>query len=520
MKRLFYIFIFTAGILVSNTGCKKFLAEQSLDLIKPSTVQDLIALAAGEAYPYQTNLHLLLNVITDDVNCNGGQGQPTYQAVVRVGQGPFTWSKTMYQDLIQPGGLTNKTYLDSYQILYKHIAGCNVILAYIDKVSGADADKQNLKGQALALRAYYYFILVNMYGKPYNAAGSDPSTSPGVPLMLSMDVTDAFPKRNSVAEVYTQIEADLLNAATLLKNPTKDYGVYKMNVTGVYTLLSRMYLYQEKWDLALQYANQGLAIRSQLSQLSSFNSADYYTYNNLHNSDNLNKIYDPSVSSEIIWAYAPYNTGEDQILKAGGLNPAYSATYSPPYAVSPDLWNLYEKYGTANNAIYLGDLRSRIYFSCYGYVIYVPPYPVTYLPYAGGMGGEGFRVAELYLNRAEANIRKFISTGNDALRLSALQDINTLRTSRYDPRQAYVPINITDATQLLNFYKDERRREFPFEGHRWFDLRRYGMPSISHYYEEVAGSGQTFTLAQGDNRYTLPIPQEALDRNGALTQNP
>ncbi|HWW39760.1 RagB/SusD family nutrient uptake outer membrane protein, partial [Pedobacter sp.] len=105
-------------------------------------------------------------------------------------------------------------------------------------------------------------------------------------------------------------------------------------------------------------------------------------------------------------------------------------------------------------------------------------------------------------------------------RTSALQDLNTLRMSRYDTRQAYVPVNITDKTQLLNFCRDERRREFPFDGHRWFDLRRYGMPSISHFYEEVPGTGQTFTLAKGDDRYTFPIPQEVLDRNGELTQNP
>ncbi|WP_316834249.1 RagB/SusD family nutrient uptake outer membrane protein [Pedobacter nutrimenti] len=524
MKRLLYIFILVFGILISNTGCKKFLAEKSQDLIKPSTVQDLTALMAGEAYPYQTNLHLLLNMVTDDITCNGGQGQATYQSTVLSGKAPFTWSKNMYQELLQPGGIASTTYLDSWQILYKRIAGCNVVLAYADQVTGATADKQNLKGQALALRAYYYFILVNLYGKPYNAPGADPATSPGVPLKLTMEVTDELFKRNSVAEVYTQIELDLKNAATILMNYPEDNGVYKMSETAVYTLLSRMYLYEEKWALAVEYANKGLAKKSTLTQLGSFGAINYNNYNVNTVGNNLDRIYDPATSAEVIWAYVPItgNGAEGQFLKSS-LIPNYNLTRNPPYAVSPDLLNLYDSKGVDANDTYIGDLRPRLYFNCAAILVgFIPPSTgvFTYKSYAGGMGGSGIRVAELYMNRAEANIQQFMSTGNDALRVSALQDLNTLRMSRYDTRQTYVPVNITDKTQLLNFYRDERRREFPFDGHRWFDLRRYGMPSISHFYQEVAGTGETFTLAQGDSRYTFPIPQEVLDRNGELTQNP
>jgi hypothetical protein len=534
MKRLFYISILIAGILVSNTGCKKFLAEKSQNLIKPSTVQDLTALMAGEAYPYQTSLSPLLNIVTDDAICNGGQNQATYQAVVRAGKSPFSWSKNMFEELLEPGGMKTTTYLNSWQILYKNIAGCNVGLAYADKVSGADADKQNLKGQALALRAYYYFMLVNMFGKPYNAPGSDPANSPGVPLKLTMDVTDEFYKRNSVAEVYQQIEADLMEAANLFKAYPKVNGPYKMSETAVYTLLSRMYLYEEKWDQAIDYANKGLAKKSQLTQLYSFGSlanpasptVSAITSYNTVTAPYESRIYDPAVSTEVIWAYLSYplsSSGEGDFFK-GAMTPAYTIVNSPPYGVSTDLLNLYDSKGSAADATYIGDLRPRLYFSAF--TVSGGTIPKYYFggmgpranPPAGG-GSSGFRVAELYMNRAEANIQKFISTGSAASRMAALNDINTVRISRYDSRQAYVPVNITDKTALLNFYRDERRREFPFDGHRWFDLRRYGMPSISHQYNET-GTSQTFTLAKGDNRYTWPIPQATLDRNGSLTQNP
>ena len=235
----------------------------------------------------------------------------------------------------------------------------------------------------------------------------------------------------------------------------------------------------------------------------------------------LNRIYDVTRSKEILWMYIPNEISSNEWFKET-MTPNFGATRKPVYAPSESLTALYDTRPVSENEVYLADLRVRLYFRSFGYfgAGYTPAYLLVNGSH-GGMGGAGIRVAELYLNRAEANIRKYISTGESQLRQEALQDINTLRMSRYDSRKAYVAVDITDPTALLDFYKDERRREFPFEeGHRWFDLRRYGMPAISHYYEEAAGTGQTYTLAQGDSRYTLPIPMAVLERNARLTQNP
>ncbi|WP_316748678.1 RagB/SusD family nutrient uptake outer membrane protein [Pedobacter gandavensis] len=519
MKRILYILI--PGLLLVNTGCKKFLEEKSQDEMRPSTVQDLSGLMAGEAYPYQVSINSVLNMVTDDISCFGGQNLPNYEAVVRRGKAPFSWSKQMFEELLTAEGVANISSLNSWEMIYKRIVGCNVGLEYADKVIGSESEKANLKAEVLALRGYYYFLLVNMYGKPYNTPGLDPENSPGVPLKLKMVVTDALFKRNSVAEVYRQIEADIQASIALFQQYPQDKGVYKMSETAGYALLSRVYLYQEKWDLAIEYANKALAKKSVLTQLSTFNAALYYIYNTTDNSLNLNRIYSPAISKEVIWTYVPNKSVEDDFLKSN-LIPAYSRVNVPPYGVSPELINLYDAKGFEANEVYIGDLRPRIYFNYSVYTGFTPPSTVTYFfrGISGGMGGAGIRVAELYLNRAEANIQKLIQTGNDGLRIAALNDLNTLRLSRYDSRKAYVPVDITDGTQLLNFYKEERRRELPFDGHRWFDLRRYGMPSITHEYQETAGTAQTFTLNKGDNRYTWPIPQVVLDRNGELTQNP
>ena len=67
------------------------------------------------------------------------------------------------------------------------------------------------------------------------------------------------------------------------------------------------------------------------------------------------------------------------------------------------------------------------------------------------------------------------------------------------------------ADQLRTEAADDRAREFPLEGHRWFDLRRTAQPAITKTYD-----GQTYTLSQNDSRYTLPFPQSAVNDNPEL----
>ncbi|MCH5721104.1 RagB/SusD family nutrient uptake outer membrane protein [Niabella hibiscisoli] len=204
------------------------------------------------------------------------------------------------------------------------------------------------------------------------------------------------------------------------------------------------------------------------------------------------------------------------------MYPGYSTTLHPPYAASNELLSLYDKAPQADTSVYLGDLRSRIYINIQAFLDFATfTFDYKFLGGSDGVGGAGIRTAEVYLNRAEANIHQYLASGNAALRQAALSDINTLRANRYDSRKIYIPIAITDGNELLTFYKNERRREFPFDGeHRWFDLRRYGMPQLTHTYSEAPASSQTFTLAKGDNRYTLPIPEVVLSRNAQLSQNP
>ena len=175
--------------------------------------------------------------------------------------------------------------------------GCNTILGYIDKVSGSQEVKNNLCGQAYVLRAYYYFLLVNYYGMPYNVG--DPKTNLGVPLKLVMDVNDGFMKRNTVAEVYDQIVKDLEVGIQLLEEHPKDMSLYKINALAGEAILCRVYLYMEDWDHALEYANKVLKKKPTLLSFASMPTGMMEpgfmgpTWS----------VYNLSVSDEIIWMY-------------------------------------------------------------------------------------------------------------------------------------------------------------------------------------------------------------------------
>ena len=78
-----------------------------------------------------------------------------------------------------------------------------------------------------------------------------------------------------------------------------------------------------------------------------------------------------------------------------------------------------------------------------------------------------------------------------------------------------------DCENLLNEIRVERRLELCFDGHRWFDLRRYGMPMITHYFKtKSTDQWEIYTLKEKDPVYTLPIPVLMLENNTALQQNP
>ncbi|RYF26514.1 MAG: RagB/SusD family nutrient uptake outer membrane protein [Flavobacteriales bacterium] len=481
MKTLYNIFAL-ACIIILLGSCKKFLEETSQDELVPTTTKEFNELLMGSGYPLLSGasvgdppLNTLTTLLDDDVD--GIAPRTSTSARTASYRWGFTWQPDYYPVYVTAG---NTSGTNPWASFYNRILGCNIALKYADGSVGTENDKNYLKGQAYILRAYYYFQLVNLYGWPYNDQSRPSQTELAVPLILSPDLQDVGLPRNTVKEVYDQIVKDIDAGIHYLGQTSNDGGKFRVGLPAAHLLASRVHLHLENWAAVVSHSNEVLEKNPALLNLQGFTV-------NAANNDVIISAKNP----ETLWIF-----GITTEVQSGDL-----ATNTTMFTLSPSLANSYTS----------SDLR---------WSTYVRKTTGRYLHDAvkwasRSAPGKAWRTSEAYLNRAEANLM-LAKTGATAGLSAALSDLNTLRRARFAPAnfQSVAYTNIDDA---LVFCREERRRELCFEDQRWFDLRRYGMPSITHtWYEPTA---VRYVLAEKDPGYVLPIPDNVLLNNPKLTQN-
>ncbi|WP_245949269.1 RagB/SusD family nutrient uptake outer membrane protein [Echinicola strongylocentroti] len=177
---------------------------------------------------WSDNWHRLFEYPSDNVALSGTTTDPLF----------FTYN---YQR-IPNGYRVEGFWRSSYQI----IVGTNKVIEAVEE-GGTDADDQ-LLAENYYIRALMHYQLVNILGRPY-AQGRD---NEGVPLKLDGD-PENIPVRSTVGEVYDQVEADLLRAASLF---TEDKSNVYASQEAAWALLSRLYLYMEDNSKAIEYADK------------------------------------------------------------------------------------------------------------------------------------------------------------------------------------------------------------------------------------------------------------------------
>lgn len=501
------------GCLFLFTACSDFLEPKSKSEFVPKEATALNELLLGEAYPRsgQGRLNVFLGFLDDDIDSapyqelSVGQHRDAWYAA-------FTWQPDLYERF-EDDGYSASVY-NIYEGHYARILGTNAVLDYIGDMTGTEEEINIVTAQALALRAFYYLNLVNIFAAPYYAD----QNAPGVPLKLISDFEDKHLPRNTVGEVYNQIVGDLLEAERLyltLPERLQWQMDYRASLPMVRLLLSRVYLYMEEWESSAKYAlkviNEGGFRLWDLNEVVDTTSLGRARYESYHTFD----------SPEVIWCYGDVSDVVGWISALGKEDNRYQN--HPVFKASDDLlatfdastgdlrktrYTVYERYASFQDGVgsyYLTQPFGKMLISS------------NYRPSTNSFA-RSFRVAEAYLNYCEASAMIYKTEGKGESRTSALQYLNTLRKYRVD-KELYTQLDISDADQLVKYIRDERRRELCFEDHRWFDLKRQGMPEIKHVWNPVDGESFVFTLQKNDPSYTLPIPQESLDLNKELKQN-
>ena len=522
--------ILTITIILFCSACGNFLEPNSSTEFVPEDANALNEMLLGEAYPMPSStmrFNVFLNMLDDDVTCADFEPMQYEQTREKV-QAAYTWQSNIYElmeEVEVSDGITNL-----YKNYYTPILGCNAALDYLHTVSGTEDELNYVQAQALALRSFYYFRLVNIYGQPYNYN----KNALGVPLKLNSNMETTAPVRQTVGEVYEQIVKDLTEAERLYKKLPENLqwtaSGNRVNLPFVQLLLSRVYLYMENWEKAAEYAeavisNPNLSLYNLttiISKTSGTGTGGTGTGGTgTGNNTPIYRLYiHAKTNPEVIWRYgSPSDDASGSWIFLKGSDEDNEETL-PVFKASDDLLEIFDKPNSGEDTRKLG------------YILYSQSKDKkTTIPAAIGkisQNSEGiikstdftrsFRLAEAYLNFAEA--KAMLSQNGDATgRAQAIEKINELRRYRvHDSKD--ISTLVPDAESLVNFIRDERRRELCFEDHRWFDLRRYGMPSITHEWRADETTTLVYTLEKEDNNYTIPLPEAAIEANTALVQNP
>lgn len=479
-KYILGIAAIAAAVLLQS--CGNFLDEELQSEMIPKTATDFSELLIGNGYPdHYSPSYAWLSYMDDD--CEGYLDYKGYdytqpwpypeidnfagQSATVTPMPYYTW-QPYSQDQDGYGNEINATASSTtYGQFYSKIMGCNAVLDDIDDAYGAQNDKDRVKAEALAVRAFLYWTLVNIYGEPYNYN----KDGLGVPLKTNANLSTDGIARSTVGEVYDNlIVPDLQEAAKLMDPLDILTSNYRINQPTIHILLSRVYLFMERYQDCIDEANKALKQGIRLMNL-------------------------------------PSELGES--YKASQYNPFSYSNPEVTWIFGPDPWDMGQNYwaGHATGFRAIWDQENDLRWLQYGLTL-ADNTDVILKDHAAGLS-QNIRTAEAYLNKMEAEAL----LGKEA---DALADFNTFCATRY---KNYSNKNLS-GDELLKEIRLERRREFCFEGTRWFDLRRQGMPEIQHPYRAAAGGPKLmYTLKHNDPLYTIPIPRSVITKNTLIEQN-
>ena len=513
MKKI-YTKLLCFAVASSFVACDDFLSEYSQDMVIAKTVTHLDEVLLGSVYvpsygvtaPDGQSVCGFLNILDDDINTAkgtvGSHKIPQHPHDILFNNfGYFAWQQEVGYNLDG----SSKAYDDvTWNDMYKRINYVNVILdEIVDMPHTTDEDLAayyRVQGEAHFLRAQFYLILANLYGKPYDA---DASKNLCVPLKLTPYVEHDNDKetqfqRATVKEIYDQIVDDLTKSVeylTLSPQNAKN-RLHRASAEAANLLLSRVYLYMQEWALAETTAEE--VIKSKNFSLAGLNLLG----------DEVNFL--TQSNPEII-----FSQGSNNFPQSATEGNAPLSAYTNTYCVSSDLANIYDQEKDRRFTCFFG-ITPELY---YGYVIGKTDSLGLHNKYDSPINSKShisdvftLRVSEAYLNKMEAcAMLGHTEEANDLL--------NKLRNQRIDD---YTNESYT-VEELVSQIRDERRKELCFEGHRWFDLRRYSVNKlypyskrIVHVYNVANNKGyhqktQTYVLEEHDQAYTFDIPQNVLN---------
>ena len=494
MNKIYNKVMLACVFIAAFTSCKKdYLDTTPTEQVSPATAFS----TTTNGWAALNGIHRIMYSQIFGVQAQGGQsGNMLYMDIlgedVVFNSSASTWLLTDYKWISHRNPTSNMLYYN-YQFYYVIIGNANMIIANIDNATGSDTDKKVIKGQALAYRAWAYYQMVQLFGERFIAG--TPNSSLAVPLVLTPSTT-AIP-RNTVAEVYTQINTDIDQAIVNLTGYNR-LNKSHLNVNVAKGIKARVALTQQNWSTAAQFAKEartGFTLMTNTQYLAGFNdytnpewlwaskilpeqtsffysffgymSANYSTAVTRSSPKSINSaLYNKISSTDIrkkLWDPTGKNTAEFPIPTSGSSRFAYMSN----------------KFRVADVNLSVGDV-----------------------PY--------MRAAECYLIEAEALAR----SGDNAGAAAALY------TLAFNRNPGYV-LSANTGAALIDEIMVQRRVELWGEGFRFYDLKRTNAAL------DRTGANHSASFTNGvlsvpatDIKWQFLIPQDEINNtNGVVVQN-
>lgn len=524
-------------------SCKGFL-DQVPDLRTEIDNEDNIVKLIAGSYP-ETNYQWLAELSGDNLLDNQCPHMPSNpndkQILAHYNYGSYyRWHDQMYRfeaateatlsDWDSPGFV--------WENYYKAIGSCNAALEAINNLGATSERLRAAHAEALIIRAYSHFILVNLFGNAYKNPRVS-ANEQGIPY-VTVPETDLFKKypRLSVKEVYDNIQADLEAALPDINDAYYHAPKYRFNKSAAHAFAARFYLYKREYAKVIEHANAVLGegtdnLSNMLMQYSGFTECstlnDYMNvWQSPEQNNNIMLLSTVSLMERFVFGYRYSIAGPkcQEAMLVTTKCPLWSGYICPPLAVVGGMLfgSSTKDYGFFNSKI--GE-------------------QFQYSDKLAGIGTphiivRAFTCNNLLLERAEAelalgmieegkaDIMAYWDVSNESLsekdKLSMSRYIKPFDERFFDtyfakstnancfdnwdftkeiaPDFVIAPENVKYWNALNTF----RRFENTFEGLRFFDIKRWGIP----YKHEYSTESLVYPMPTNDYRLALDVPWETM----------
>ncbi len=500
MKRISFFYL--AILAIAFSACN-FLEREPYDTINPDVeVTDQVAVSLANAC-YRTlqssnmyNMRLWsLDIVAGNsqVGAGGGDdGLETIQAANFIAQAD------------------NGFALYIWRSPWVGIGQCNILIQSMENAKGvSEAIHDQCLGEALFLRAHYYYLLVRLFGGvPIRTAPYEPGTSTDI-------------ARNTVNEVYDLIIKDCKRAIELLpaKSEYDADNVGRASKDAALTMLADVYLtlaskgiedfkpekgyYETVVDLCDQVTNLGYDLNS-CTYVSNFDA----TINN--GSESIFEVQYSGNTDYDFWDNNPQSSWLSTFM--GPRNSDFVAGSYGWNLPTQEFVDQYEE----------GDLRKDLT------ILYEGCPDFEGMPYKASFSNTGYSVRKFLVPKSispetNTSAANFVVYRYADVLLKKAEALNELGRGG----EACTPLNIVrrraglsdvqtlGQAEMREKIMHERRIELAFEGHRWFDMIR--IDNGEYALQFLRSIGKTNITKE---RLLFPIPQTEMDANPLMVQNP